>query len=186
MSTYANPAFDKLVAIDECHCGLISALVSSRKPKKLLELGFGSGTSCRDILNALHSNSTPFHFTVVDNWLDFGGVPPEEVKRDIYSQINFISSPEKDFVENSNEKFEFILSDADHFRTQEWFKYVYENMLSSEGILIYHDVTNSKVFPNLLQIYNETIRNNYHHMLFNYNSKEEERCDRGLLVIFKH
>jgi len=59
-------------------------------------------------------------------------------------------------------------------------------MLSPEGILIYHDVTNSKVFPNLLQIYNETIRNNYHHMLFNYNSKEEERCDRGLLVIFKH
>ena len=48
------------------------------------------------------------------------------------------------------------------------------------------DVTNSKLFPNLLRIYSDTAKNKIDHMLFNYNSLKTECCDRGLLVIFKH
>jgi hypothetical protein len=34
------------------------------------------------------------------------------------------------------------------------------------------------MFPNLLRIYTDTVRNDYYRMLFNYNSRGEERCDR--------
>lgn len=186
MSVYQNPEKDRLVAIDQCHGYLTSALIASRKPQNILELGFGSGASCREILNALNFNGLHFNFTVVDNWMDFNGIPPDELKKEIYSNVKFISSPEKDYVFSCKEKFDFIFSDADHFNTQNWFDYVYNELLNPEGILIYHDVTNSQQFPNLMRIYSDSIRKNYHHMLFNYTSRSDERCERGLLVIFKH
>jgi predicted O-methyltransferase YrrM len=88
-------------------------------------------------------------------------------------------------VHGQHGRFDFIMSDADHFRTQEWFAHVYANLLNSGGILIYHDVTNPQ-FPNLMRIYEDCVRNGHHHVLLNANSRKEERCDRGLLVIFKH
>jgi hypothetical protein len=47
-------------------------------------------------------------------------------------------------------------------------------------------VTNSELFPNLISIYSDAVRRDLHHMLFNYNSRPDERCDRGMLVLFKH
>ena len=41
-------------------------------------------------------------------------------------------------------------------------------------------------FPNLLEILNLCKTKNIHHKLFNRSTKENERCHRGLLVIFKH
>lgn len=186
MSVYQNPEMDKIVAIDGNHAFLTTALVSCRKPKKILELGFGAGESCRSILNGLRYNGNQFNFTLVDNWLDFGGIPPEEIKKQDYEGVTFVTSGEQEYVFSTKDKFDFIFSDADHFNTQEWFIHVYENLLNKEGILIYHDVTNSSIFPNLLRIYSDAIKNDFHHMLFNYNSRSDEKCDRGLLIIFKH
>jgi hypothetical protein len=78
------------------------------------------------------------------------------------------------------------LSDADHWNTQNWFDLVYSKILSRGGILLYHDVTNLALFPNLLQIFEDALRNSYHYVLFNRNSRPGERCDRGLLAVFKH
>ena len=66
---------------------------------------------------------------------------------------------------------------------------VYDNLLSSDGILIYHDINIDNIddpFPNLLEILNLCKTKNIHHKLFNRSTKENERCHRGLLVIFKH
>jgi len=186
MSVYKNPEMDKIVAIDSNHAFLTTALVSCRKPQNILEFGFGSGESCRSILNGLRYNGNNFNFTLVDNWYDFQGIPPTEIEKEDYLGVNFITSGESEYVYSCKEKYDFIFSDADHFNTQEWFVYVYENLLKKEGVLIYHDVTNSASFPNLLRIYSDTIRCNFHHMLFNYNTRADEKCDRGLLVIFKH
>ena len=186
MSVYANEQQDKFVAIDEAHAALVRALVQSRKPRSVLELGFGAGASCRAILEGLRFNAAPASFTVVDNWFDWKGQPPEEIKKPEYNGVQFITSGEYEYVSACDRKYQFIFSDADHFRTQDWFELVYDKLLEPEGILIYHDVSNPKYFPNLLRLYSDSVRRNYHHMLFNYNSRRDEACDRGLLVIFKH
>lgn len=186
MSVYANEQVDKIVAIDEAHAALVQALVLSRKPRSVLELGFGAGASCRAILKGLRYNTSPASFHVVDNWIDHKGVPPEEIKKPEYDGVRFVNSGEHEYVSTCDKTFQFIFSDADHLRTQEWFELVYDKLLEPEGILVYHDVSNARLFPNLLRIYSDSIRRNYHHMLFNYNSRPDERCDRGLLVIFKH
>ena len=186
MSIYGDPKVDEVVRIDTNHAELVAALVTSRKPRRVLELGFGAGESCRAILRGLSYNAQHAEYTVVDNWVDFGGTQPPATKTAEYAGINFVTSAENEFVFSCKANFDFIFSDADHFNTQNWFEYVYANLLDREGILIYHDVTNSKLFPNLLRIYSDTAKNKIDHMLFNYNSLKTECCDRGLLVIFKH
>ena len=76
------------------------------------------------------------------------------------------------------------MSDADHHHTQEWFEYVYENLLNDDGILCYHDVTTSQ-FPNLIEIYTKCKELNLRHKLFDKDSLSTEMCFRGLLIIFK-
>ncbi len=186
MSVYANDQVDRIVAIDDAHASLVASLVACRKPRTVLELGFGAGRSCRSILQGLEFNGQTYEFDLVDSWYDFNGRPPEEIGKPEYGHVNFITAKEEAFVISAEKTYDFIFSDADHFRTQEWFLHVYENLLRPEGILIYHDVTNAQLFPNLLRIYADAVRHGFHHMLFNYNSREDERCDRGLLVIFKH
>jgi predicted O-methyltransferase YrrM len=186
VSVYANPAMDRMVAIDEAHASLVTSLVACRKPRTLLELGFGAGQSCRSILNGLAFNGFSYSFDLVDNWLDFGGKPPAEIAKPDYASVKFTTLDEKAFVFSCKRTFEFIFSDADHHHTQEWFEHVYDNLLGPEGVLIYHDVTNSQLFPNLISIYTDAVRRDLHHMLFNYNSRPDERCDRGMLVLFKH
>jgi predicted O-methyltransferase YrrM len=186
VSVYANPAMDRIVAIDEAHASLVTSLVACRKPTSILELGFGAGQSCRAILKALAFNGWPYHFDLVDSWFDFDGRPPEEISKPDYASVAFTTADERDFVFSCERKYQFIFSDADHRHTQDWFLHVYENLLDREGILIYHDVTNAQLFPNLLRIYTDTVRHDFHHMMFNYNSRRDERCDRGMLVIFKH
>jgi predicted O-methyltransferase YrrM len=186
VGVYANPAMDRIAAIDEAHASLVTSLVACRKPRTVLELGFGAGRSCRSILNGLAFNGVSYSFDLVDNWLDFDGKPPAEVAKPEYASVKFTTQGEKDFVFSCNRKFDFIFSDADHIHTQDWFEHVFDNLLDREGILIYHDVTNAQFFPNLLRIYTDAIRRDVHHMLFNYSSRKDERCDRGMLVLFKH
>jgi len=96
------------------------------------------------------------------------------------------TSDEKEFVHSTGDKFDFIMSDADHNHTNEWFDYVYENLLLPGGIIIYHDINLFEdSFVNLRQIYARCLAKNYRHHLFNQNSLPGERCHRGLLVIFK-
>jgi len=186
MSHYGNPDIDRMVAIDPCHAALIHALVRSQKPQDLLEIGIGSGASTDAILAALEQNGTRGSYTLVDNWVDFGGVIPASVRSKYEGRVNLVTADEKDFVAGCRERFDFIFSDGDHLRTQEWFPRVYADLLRDDGILIYHDVTNVALFPNLLNIYRECIERRIPHYLFNRNSREEERCDRGLLVMFKN
>jgi predicted O-methyltransferase YrrM len=186
LSIYRSDAEDKIVAVDDNHAQLVEALVTSHKPRRILELGFGAGGSCRAIQRGLAYNAIPYEFDLVDCWYDFNGNPPPEIQKDTYRGINVITATEESFVFSCKKKYDFIFSDADHFRTQEWFVHVYEKILNRNGIIIYHDVTNTRLFPNLLQIYEDVIRNGYHYMLFDRRSRKDEACERGLLVIFKH
>lgn len=179
---------DEGVKIDVAHAGLLRGLIMSHKPKTILELGVGGGQGTDAMLSALEYNQQPYDYTLVDNWNDFGFKEPPEVGERYGSRIRIVTSGEQEFVFGCEQKFDFIMSDADHHRTDQWFEHVYQNLLNPNGILIYHDVNlvDADAFHNLTTIYRRCQEYVLPHMLFNRNSRTDERCQRGLLVIFKH
>jgi predicted O-methyltransferase YrrM len=183
---YATREIEDLVKIDDCHAAFLKALVMCKKPRHVLEFGFGAGEGTRAIRAGLQFNAQAHHYTVVDNWLDFGGQQPAATRDEDFGGVGFVTSSELDFVVACKQTYDFILSDADHHNTQSWFEPAYTSLLARGGVLVYHDVTNAAAFPNLMQIYEDCIRRDLHHVLLNRNSLPGERCDRGLLVIFKH
>lgn len=173
---------EQYVKMDENHIDLIYSLIISSKPKKILEIGVGTGAVSLKLLNATEYNQITPDITCVDNFYDWNGQQPngfEEFK----DNFKFVISDEKSFVESCSEKFDFIVSDADHLRTNEWVDKTL-NLLNDGGILIYHDVTNPS-YPNLFEIVNYVRENQINYMIFNKNSLQNERCERGLLVIQK-
>jgi len=101
------------------------------------------------------------------------------------SKINIVTSDEKEFVFSCKQQFDLIMSDADHMRTDQWFEYVYDALLADDGILCYHDVTLTSMFPNLINIVHKCQELNLRHKVFNKDSLSTEMCFRGFLVIFK-
>ena len=176
------------VKIDLAHANLITGLVVSNKPSSVLEFGMGGGQSTDAIINGLQYNQQRCNYTLVDNWCDWGGVRPKGVTEKYGNIINIVDSDEKDFVFNTTQSWDFIMSDGDHFNTDKWFDYVYERLLNPNGILIYHDINivDTMSFKNLINIYKRCQKLNISHHLFNKNSLPNERCQRGLLVIFKN
>ncbi len=172
------------VSIDQAHAALLFGLVCSFKPKRILEFGIGAGTSADAILRGIELNRNSPHYMLVDNWQDDGSW---EIGKSHMPNITIVSANEKDFVKHSagETNFDFIFSDADHHHTHEWFTEVYDQLLDSPGILIYHDATNPD-FPNFAAIGEQIAARNLPHVIFNQNSRPGERCDRGLLVIFKN
>jgi predicted O-methyltransferase YrrM len=181
---------NEIVKVDLVHAQLIGGLISSLKPNSILELGIGGGRVTDEILNSIEINQNNPKYTLVDNWYDFGFAMPNEVKEKYSDRINIVTSDEKQFIFSTQDKYDFVMSDADHHHTNEWFEYVYDELLLPEGILIYHDVN---IFPeiegsfvNLVEILDKCKDKNIQHKLFNKCTLPNERCYRGLLVIFKH
>lgn len=174
-----------MIAIDKAHCDLIYGLIVAQKPRSLLELGFGEGASGAHISEAIAYNNIGFDYTIVDNWHDWGGKMPENLPYLLGAKI--IESDEREFVEKScteGRKWDFILSDADHHNSDQWFWKLYTQLLNDGGIVVLHDVTNSG-FPNLESIVKLIRAYNHRHALFNKSSRPDEECERGLLVVFK-
>jgi predicted O-methyltransferase YrrM len=180
-----HPSIGENIKIDHCHADLICGLVKSAKPNNILELGFGGGRSCVAILNGATYNGNCPQYTLVDNWLDFNRQQPSGLPESNGTiKVQIITSDESNYVTNCNEKYDFIMSDADHQHTNEWFQDVYNRLLSGNGILIYHDI--SLYYTNLVEILNYCVSNQISHMLFNNSTLPGEHCERGLLVIFKN
>lgn len=172
------------VKIDNNHADLVYALVTCLKPKNIIEYGLGGGRSLDAILRGVEYNANGAKVKVVDNWMDWGYKCPEEVHEIYKDKVEIVTSDEEAHVFSDHETYDFIFSDADHFKTQNWFTHVYKRLLNDGGILIYHDVTN-RDFPNLNKIVQKAEENKLNYKVFNKSSKEGERCERGLIVIFK-
>lgn len=178
---------DEGVKIDQAHADLLRGLIVAQKPKTVLELGIGGGQGTDAMLSGLEYNQQPYEYTLVDNWFDFGRQQPPEVAERYGSRIEVVTSDEKDFVFSCTKKFDFIMSDADHFQTDQWFEYVFAELVNDNGILCYHDVNLiDNEFVNLRTIYYKCREYGLAYKLFNLNSLPTERCQRGLLVIFKN
>jgi len=178
------------VKIDIAHANLLAGLVAALKPSSILELGVGGGRATDAILAAIKYNQNNPTYTLVDNWSDFNYTIPDVVREKYSDVINIVTSNEKDFVFSTKNTYDFIMSDADHHHTNEWFEYVYENLLNNDGILVYHDINIfpeiDGSFPNMLEILNSCRHKDIHYKLFNKSTIDTERCHRGILVIFKH
>lgn len=171
-----------IVAIDDNHIQLIHSLIICNKPSTILEIGVGSGLVTKTIINAFRYNEIINKITCVDNFLDWNGNTPAGFET-FHHDIEFIKSDEKKFIYTCDSKYDFIISDADHHHTNEWVDKTF-SLLNNGGILIYHDVTNID-FPNLFDIIRFVQNNNIRYTVFNKSSKSSERCERGLLIIFK-
>lgn len=134
------------VAVDDCHLDLVYGLVRSHKPDNVLELGVGSGKTTVVLIKALKKNEKFKKLTLVDNWIDWKGNKPTHI-HELEEYIDIVESDEKEFIFSCNKSFDFIFSDADHWNTDKWFEYVYDRILSNNGILIYHDVSCEENFP---------------------------------------
>lgn len=168
------------IKIDDNHLELIYSLVICHKPKSVLELGIGSGYTTRKIIDGFIYNNIQINLDCVDNFYDWHGNCPEHIN-DLKDNIRLIVSNEQDYIYQCKNYYDMIISDADHGHTDQWIDKTI-GILNTNGILIYHDVTN-KDFPNLYRIIEYIKLHQYRYFLFNQNSLLSERCQRGLLVI---
>jgi predicted O-methyltransferase YrrM len=181
-----------MIEIDQCHLDLLAGLIKCQKPKKVAELGFGSGKSVKTLLDALEYNTNDYDYTLVENWIDWKGKPQLdklEFMKD-YKNVKIVCANEIDFVFNTPDTYDFILSDADHWNADKWFDYVYSRLLNPGGILVYHDVS---LGPEKVDLYFKNLDNIYHrcnelglnYVHYNKSTRDDEKCERGLLLIFK-
>lgn len=170
------------VAMDDNHCNLIYSLIACHKPTRVLEFGFGYGASANAAYKALLYNQISFYYAIVDNWEENGNKPSDKV--DTFPLAHFIRADESEFVASCQDQYDFVIADADHDRTQDNWLRIYEHLLSPGGIACLHDVYNSS-FWRLREIVHNCEERNLRHVVFFQSSRNDERCHRGLLVVFK-
>jgi len=156
-----------LIEIDLAHRCLILGLILASKPVNLLELGYGTGRTNDAMREGIRMNQVGT-LTVVDNFYD----------GHVFDTPGLVVSSEEDFINTTQSKFDFIVSDADHFNSHKWAEKTV-SLLTPQGIAVFHDVT-CPAFPNLralLDIFPSGV-------LFNTSSTPTEECERGLFVVF--
>lgn len=171
------------VMMDDCHIDLIHALVLSAKPQSLLEIGIGSGATTMALLDAMKMNSNGAKLTCVDNFGDWNGIAPEGIERLTVFGAKIFPNNEKEYVEGCDQTFDFVVSDADHAHTGDWFDKTLA-LVNPSGILIYHDAT-SPHCPSVCSVVDQAKAIGLPLMVFSKSSQPWEQCERGLLIIKK-
>jgi predicted O-methyltransferase YrrM len=175
--------------IDEAHASLIEGLVKAHKPKMILEVGYGAGVSHKAIMAGCKFNQNKPHYVLVDNWHDWNGQYPQEIRDQVRLHVNkdepslesftTVCKTEEEYIKSTRDVFDFIMMDGDHQHSHEWALDVFYTKLNTPGILCYHDVDGA--YPGLAGLPDQFAI----HFVFNKSSKEGEECERGLLVVFK-
>lgn len=166
--------------IDLVHSCLIFGTVLSQKPERALELGIGNGYATMSILHALKHN-TVGKLTSVDNWCDWAGREPSHIEGLRKLGVNVIVMEEGDFVRSQpDNSYNFLLSDGSHRHAHEWAVDVFR-IIKPGGVMFFHDIK-SEAYPGL-RIYTELCKEReLSYFIFSKNSREDERCNRGLLM----
>lgn len=167
-------SYNSEVRLDDVHIDLIVSVVKALNANDVLELGFGSGALAEKIYGF------PANHIVVDNWYDWNGSCP--ISKADYSKITFVESNEHTFIKRCCDKYDVIVSDADHFNSHLWFEDTLA-LLKDKGVCFFHDVSNP-YFKNLETIYT-SLKQKQNCILFNSSIYPFNRCDRGLLMVVK-
>jgi predicted O-methyltransferase YrrM len=168
------------VALDKAHNLFVVGLILATKPKRILELGIGSGFLTSSIIYALQYNRLGT-LTSVDNWFDTYGVEPHLVTELRKAGVDCVVSGEEEYVRNApTNHFDILISDGDHYNSPKWLDQ-HLRIVRPQGILLFHDTNNNSMFPALSSIEPALIELGLWCYHFTANSRHGERCDRGLL-----
>jgi spermidine synthase len=172
--------FNPEVMMDEAHYRLIEGYAYALKPDFILELGMGSAELTNRLLKIIDYNARG-ELDVVDNWYDWRGIRPDHVPE--HKQLTIHEMDEKEFVTGMIGRWDLIISDGDHYHTHEYVDRLL-NSLTHTGVAFFHDVLNSD-FVNLWEIVMYVMRNNrkFSYKIFDTTSRDNERCERGLLLV---
>ncbi len=170
-----------VTAIDEAHSILLSGFLVSAKPHNVLELGIGTAYSTNVIISSLAYNKRG-KLTCVDNWFDHGGKAPDWIDVLVSKGgVTVITSEEEAFVRSCpSDEYDFLLSDADHYGT--WFD-EHCRIVKDGGIMFFHDTNESAIYPSLYLIEGQAREKGMAHIHFKENSRVQERCNRGFLMV---
>ena len=171
-------------AIDVPHGMLILGALLSAKPKNVLEIGIGTGFITNLLLDGISYNQIG-ELTSIDNFHDLGGNLPNSTLENLKTKPNIkIIAPieEKDFVFSIEEnQFDFIVSDGDHLHAGEWAEQIFK-ILKPDSFMFFHDVNNPG-YPNLMNYKILADKYNKPNFLFKDSSRQDEDCQRGILMV---
>jgi predicted O-methyltransferase YrrM len=169
-------------AIDVAHnLFLVGALVA-RKPRRVLEVGMGTGFVTASLVYGIAYNGVG-ELTCVDNWMDWGGQEPDWVQQVREAGVR-VAAPmdERAFLGSVvADAFDLVVSDADHLHSHAWVD-EYFRITAHDGFIFFHD-TNSPVFRNLHTIVERVRALGLPHFHFTDSTRADERCNRGWLFV---
>jgi predicted O-methyltransferase YrrM len=166
-------------AIDKCHAMMIYGSALAHKPRRILELGIGTGLVTGALLSAIGYNGLG-DLTCVDICLDFGGEEPTHFDCLREAGARIVIARERDFLSEAQaDSFDFLVSDADHSAV--WIE-EYFRVTASGAICFFHD-TNTLDYAGLYGIAGYAERAGYSHFHFTRSSRPDERCERGILMV---
>jgi predicted O-methyltransferase YrrM len=168
------------VPVDKNHASLVFSTCISLKPKKILELGIGSGLLTNSLMAAKLYNGYG-DLTSVDSFYDWSFVKPDHVKAfESTGLLSIVVKDEKDFVLSCKEKYDLVVVDGNHNEGHLWANEIF-SLVNSGGILFAHDVI---AYPNL-GIYMDLAKSKgYGFKVFKESSRQDEACGRGLIEVF--
>ena len=181
---FADYPRNSSVAIDLVHDVLISGVILARKPKRVLELGVGSGFLSGMIIKALDVNGEG-SLTCVDNLHDWKGAKPLQIQKlEKHERVTVVLKDEYAFLKECPAgRYDLIISDGDHAHSFFFLKELF-NAAQKGAILFFHD-TNNSMFPHLRRIEKIVKASGLSCYHFKEKSLPEERTDRGLLFVVK-
>ena len=181
--THLNTGFRDRTSMDIAHAALIASTVLSLKPARVLELGIGTAYLSKALLLALQYNGRGT-LTCVDNWYDWSGHRPQHITELETLGAKVVCNSEESFVHSSaGDQFDVVISDADHFRSHCWFEETLA-LVAPAGVAFFHDTNQPQVFAGLATLperANELGLGSRHFTA----SSSGERCERGLLMVWK-
>lgn len=171
-------------SMDVAHATLIVSTVLSAKPARVLELGIGTAYLSHALLRALRVNRRG-DLLCVDNWYDWGGERPAHVTELEKLGAQVACSTEEAFVRSCTPaQFGVVISDADHFRSHEWFEDTL-TLVAPGGVAFFHDTNQPEVFPGLATLPSRAEALGLVSRHYTASGGGDERCERGLLMVLK-
>lgn len=169
--------------MDYCHYLQIVGSLVAKKPEKILEVGIGTAMLTVGLLMGMRYNQKG-HLTCVDNWRDWKGVEPSEIEALREAGVTVVAPvDERTFLSTcATGTYDFVISDGDHYNSGAWVD-EYFRITKPEGFIYFHDTNNQDMFPALALITQRVKQLGLPHYHFTQSSRNDERCERGLLFV---
>lgn len=170
-------------AMDSCHYLHILGSLLAKKPERVLEIGIGTALLTVGLSMGLRFNQKG-SLTCVDNWKEWHGIEPPEIAALKEAGVCVVAPvEERDFLAGCPDNaYDFVVSDGDHCNIAQWVD-EYFRITTPGGFVYFHDTNNTGMFPSISRVQERVLELGLPCYHFISNSRSEERCERGLLMV---